>query len=97
MGSLTGSWLSILCGNNLNVGHYLKTFQPHFFTLALVIGTVNFYHFIPLSMTLTLVGGHKISAEQNLLVSFFAHFSIDQEEILYCVEVSQAELLSKIL
>ena len=34
------------------------------------IGTYGFYHFIPLSVTLTLAGGHKVSTKQNLLASF---------------------------
>ena len=34
-----------------------------------VAGTIDFYHFILLSLTLTLAGGHKISAKQNLLAS----------------------------
>ena len=36
---------------------------------ARLIGTIDFYHFIPLSLTLTLPGGHKVSAKQNLLAS----------------------------
>ena len=38
--------------------------------LILVIGTIDFYHFIPLSVTLTLLGGHKVSAKENLLALF---------------------------
>ena len=36
-------------------------------------GTIDFYHFIPLSLALTLPGGHKVSAKQNVLASFFLH------------------------
>ena len=32
-------------------------------------GTIDFYHFIPLSLTLTLSGGYKVSAEQNFLAT----------------------------
>ena len=34
------------------------------------IGTIDFCHFIRLSLTLTLPWGHKVSAKQNLLASF---------------------------
>ena len=39
------------------------------FILAMHIGTIDFYHFIPLSLTLTLPEGHKVSVEQNFLAS----------------------------
>ena len=67
-------WLAILCGKNFDVVHYGQTFLPIFFFFffclpAVLIGTINFYHFIPLSVTLTLAGGHKVSNKQNLLVA----------------------------
>ena len=31
------------------------------------IGTISFCHFIPLSVTLTLAGDHKVIVKQNLL------------------------------
>ena len=34
------------------------------------MGTIDFYCFIPLSLTVTLAGRHKVSAKQNLLASF---------------------------
>ena len=39
----------------------------------MLLGTIDFYHFVPLSMTLTFAEGHKVSANQNLMASFFAH------------------------
>ena len=48
--------LTILHGKNFNVGHYMLTFQPNLFTPAKLIGTIGFYYFIPLSLTLTLAG-----------------------------------------
>ena len=50
-------------------GHYTQTVQPIFFFFfffflpAILAGTIDFYHFIPHSLTLTLTGGHKVSAE----------------------------------
>ena len=36
----------------------------------MLIGIIDFYLSIPLSQTLTLSGGHKVIAKQNLLASF---------------------------
>ena len=45
-------------------------FSANFFIHAMLIGTIDFYRFITLSLTLTWAGHHKGSAEQNLLASF---------------------------
>ena len=65
------SWPAILRGRNFNTGHSMQTFQSLFFIPAMLIGTIDFYHFLPLSLALTLPGSHKVSAKQNLLASFF--------------------------
>ena len=39
------------------------------FMPAMLIGNMDFQRFIPFSMTLTLTGGYRVSAEQNLLAS----------------------------
>ena len=57
-------WLAILLDKDLSVGH------TDFVLPAMHIGTIDFCHFIPLSLTLTLAGGHKVGAKQNLLASF---------------------------
>ena len=54
-------WSSVLCGKNFNAGCYIRTVQSNFFIPVLLIGTIDFYHFIPFSLTLTLPGGHKVS------------------------------------
>ena len=41
----------------------LKLFDQFLFTFAMLIGTINFYHFRSFSLTLTLAGGHKLSAK----------------------------------
>ena len=61
-------------GKTYNVGH-ANSFLPNFFIPAMLIGAIDFSHFIPLSFMMTLPGAHKVSAKQNL------HFSIDQDEI----------------
>ena len=61
---------------------------------AMLIGTIDFYHFMPLSLTLTLPGAHKVSTKQILLASFsptLFHFSSDQDEMWCCDEAIQAE------
>ena len=48
----------------------------------MLMNTIHFYHFIPLSLILTLPRGHKVSAKEKLLASFFfINFSTDQDEI----------------
>ena len=52
---------------------------------------IDFYHSIPLSVTLTLPQGHKVSAKQNHGVHFLKHFPSDQDEIWCGDEAIQAE------
>ena len=51
---------SVLRGKNCNVGHYsiyTQTVQQlFFFTRAMLIGAIDFYHFIPFSLVLALAG-----------------------------------------
>ena len=53
--------LVALHGKNCNVGHHMQTFPPNFLIPAMLIDTIDFCHSIPLSPTLTLPGGHKVS------------------------------------
>ena len=55
----------------LDITH--KLFSHFFFVPATIIGFFDFCHFTPLLLTLTLPGGHKVNAKQNLLASFFSH------------------------
>ena len=64
---------------------------------TMLIGAIDFYHFLPISVTLTLAGGHKISTKQNLLAPLFAHFSTYQDEIGYDVEGIRVEHPSAVL
>ena len=63
-----GSHILSLCWCMLGVfSHYMNNFQPNSFTLATLKSTVDFYHLIPLLLTLILAGGHKVSnTKQNL-------------------------------
>ena len=71
--SCSSGQLAVLRGKNFNVIHYTQTFQPNVFIPAQLIGTIDFYHFMPLSLTLS-QGGHKVSAKQNLFASFSPTF-----------------------
>ena len=83
--------LAVLHEENFNVGQYALIFQPSFFIPAMLKGTIDIYHFILLSVTMTLIGGQKVSRKQNLLASFSAHFSTDQDEIGCGIEAIQVE------
>ena len=67
---LTGQLVGHLAWQSFNVGHYTPSVQPNLFIPAMLTGTIDFYHFIPLSLTLTLSWGHKVSAKQDLLALF---------------------------
>ena len=68
------SWLAVFYGKNFNTGRYMQTVQPNFLIPAMLVGSVDFYHFIPLSVTMTSAGGHKVSTKQDLLASFCGTF-----------------------
>ena len=53
----------------LDITHTLFN-QFFFFIPAMLVGIIDFYHSIPLSVTLTLAGGDKVSVERSLLASF---------------------------
>ena len=58
---------------------------------ATLMGTIDFYNFIPVSLTLTLPGAHKVSANKTYWLHFLPHFSSDQDEIWCGDEAIQAE------
>ena len=61
---------AVLHGKNFYVGHYMQLFNFTFFIPAMLTGTIDFHHLIPLPPTLTLPEGHKVSANQNVMASF---------------------------
>ena len=63
--SLVGpdGWLVVLRGKNLNVGHYTQTFEPIVFILTMLIGTIDFYHFI--SLSLVVLHGKNLNVGHN--------------------------------
>ena len=84
-------WLGI----SFSVGHYTQTVQPIFFKPAILLCTIDFYCFILLS--LTLARGHKVSTQQNLLASFFAHFSSDQLQLYVVINQFKLNFLRLLL
>ena len=64
----------------------MQTFQPNVFTPTILIGIIDFYHFIPFSVTLTLAAVVTRSVESKTCgLHLLARFSIDQDEIWYGV------------
>ena len=61
------SWLSVRPAalpawqKDFNVGHYTQTVQLKIFIPVMPIDTIDFYHFVPLSLPLTLPWGHRVS------------------------------------
>ena len=71
----SSSWLanhpSTLHDENFNIGHYTQTAGPPNVVIpAMLICIIAFYHFILLSLNLTLPGGHRACAKPSLLTSF---------------------------
>ena len=60
----------LLYGKSFSVEHYMQTFKSDVVIHAMLIGTIDLHYHIPLSLTLTLAWGHKVSAMQNLIASF---------------------------
>ena len=59
-----------LMAKNFNVRRYMHSFRPNCFIPAMRAGTIDFRHFMRLSLILTLTGSHKVSAKQNLSCAF---------------------------
>ena len=69
--------LCILHGNNFQCW----TLQAKSFIPARLVGTIDHYHFMALSVALTLFESHNVSKKQNLLLHFPTGFSTDQDKI----------------
>ena len=78
--SLSGK-LAVLHGRNFNMGCYAQSFQPKFFIPAKLLGTICFYHFVLLSVTLTLAGVTRSVQSKTFQLHFLAHCSTEKDEI----------------
>ena len=52
---------TISYAKNLNVRHYVKIVKWYSFIYAIIEGTIDLFHYMPFSMTLFLIEGHKVS------------------------------------
>ena len=89
---LTG-WLAFLYNKHLNVGYYSQTFQQIIFIPAMHIGTIDFYHFLPLSLTLTLSGISGSVQSKTSWLHVLPHFWTDQDEMWSGLEANQVQHL----
>ena len=64
---------AVLHDKYLNVGHQMQTVQLNFVIPAMLIGTIDFYHCILLSLTLTLSGVHRVTAKKKPIGVIFLH------------------------
>ena len=64
--------LFVLRDKNFNTGHYMQNFLPNFFIRAMLLGTIDFCHFIPLLLTLNLPWFTK-SAQSKPIGFIFSH------------------------
>ena len=82
---------AVLCSKNFDIGHYMQIFEPTLFIPAMLIGTIDFYHFIPPSLTMALPGGHKVS--KNLL----DYLDLHSRSRLYEKSKTSVSIVSEIL
>ena len=83
--------LSVLCGKNLALDIAHKLLNHFFFIPAMLVGVIDFYNFMPLSLTFTLPGVTRSVRSKTYELHFLTQFSFDQDEIWCGDEASQAE------
>ena len=84
-------WLFDLHSNNLHVWHCMQTFPPNSFIPARCISTIDFYYFIPHTVTLTLPGVTRSAQSKTSWLHFLTHFWTDQYWIWCGVVTIQVE------
>ena len=57
-----------------NVRNFTKVFQSDPFITTVLIDTIDLHHFLPFSVTVTLVEGHKVREEYACVIHCLAHF-----------------------
>ena len=58
----------------------VANFQPVVFIPVMLIGTIDFYHFMSLSLTVTLAGVTSSAQSKTAWLHFLPYFSSDQDE-----------------
>ena len=86
---------SVLQGKIFSIGHWVLTFQPNCFVPVMLIDTIDFWHFIPLSLTLTFAESHKVSTKQlTFWLLFFPHtFQLTEMKLDMVIEQFKLRLL----
>ena len=69
---------------DFNIGHYTQTFQPIFSIAAMLIGTIDFYHFIPLSLTFTIAGLQGQRKAKSLSFTLLHTFQLIRMNLIWC-------------
>ena len=82
---------SCLAWQNFKIEDNTQTIPPNFPINAMLIGTIDFHHFILISLTLTLPGVTKSTQSKTYWLHFLTHFSCDQDEIRCGDEAIQDE------
>ena len=78
------SWPS-RAAKTYNIGLCTSFYTKFFFIPAMLIGTTDFYHFIPLSLALTMAGNHGVGGKQNLFSSFSrTSFKWSEWNLIWC-------------
>ena len=72
---------SVLRSRNFNVGHFTQTFLPKFLHACLAHRQHDIYHYIPLSVILTLRSDGRRKAAPVAYINFLPHLSTDHDEI----------------
>ena len=71
--NLPDGWLAgCLAWQKVSIGHYTQTILPNVFIPAMLIGTIDFYHFMPFTLTLTLPWG-QAQHEAKSIGFIFSH------------------------
>ena len=82
-----------MSGKNFNIGHYMQIVLPNVFIPAMLTSTIEFYHFILLSLTLTLPVGYMVSTKQNLLASLSHTFHLIRIEFVVVMKQFKLNML----
>ena len=88
---------AVLRCKNFKIGHYMQNNQPNFFIPAMLIGTVHFYHLIPLSLTLTLPGVTRFSKQNCLAPCSYSLFDWPGWHLIWYWNTSWFNILMLIL
>ena len=83
---------AVVHGKTVEVGYYTQNVQPSYFLPAMLIGTIEFCHVVPQSLTLILAGGTRSAQRKPCFGFIFSDsFSSNQDEVSCADEANQGE------